>query len=287
MKFAHAKTMEWSTGEEQHRGGGLALKHLLDGEEGTLENFRLVLGRDGGGHESPRHRHNFDQIRMVIQGTLSITADKTMKPGQVGYFPEGTPYGPQKDGLNERIALVLQFGGVSGSGFISTRQIRAGYTALSREGEFKGGVFHRTSSEGRRNQDGFEAVWEHIQGRRLSYPPPRFVEPILMNPANFAWIADDRTPGVARKLLGVFTERGTRIEMVRLGKDAQVKLGDDAARLLVFAVAGEGSCGDERWFEHSALQIEPGERATLAASEPAELLLIHLPMLAPLRLAAE
>src|SRR5262249_9720924 len=157
---------------------------------------------------------------------------KVLAAGEVGYFPEGTHYGPQKDQRAERLTLVLQFGGISGAGFISTRQIRAGHEALSREGEFTGGVFRRHSGEGRRSQDGWEAVWEHIQGRRLVYPPARFQEPMLMKPENFVWLDDARAPGIARKPLGSFTERGTRLEMLRLAPDATVTLGDEAARWL-------------------------------------------------------
>ena len=73
MKFAHASQMEWLGGQEEHRGGGLAAKPLLMGEEGSLDNYRLLVGRTtGGGHESPRHRHNFDQVRMALKGRLSI-----------------------------------------------------------------------------------------------------------------------------------------------------------------------------------------------------------------------
>lgn len=277
MKFAHARTMEWQEGAEEHRGGGLAAKHLLAGEENQPDNYRLVMGRDNGGHESPRHRHNFDQVRMVLQGTLSLAPRKDLHEGEVGYFPEGTPYGPQKDPLAQRIALILQCGGASGSGYISTRQMKEATRALAAEGEFKGGVYYRRDGDGRRQQDAYEAVWERCNGRKLIYPPQRYAEPILMNPANFAWVPDAAARGLERKLLGVFTERGTRIEMLRLRPDAAVALGAADARILVFAVSGAGSCGAERWFQHSATEIAPGETARVAADETTELLLITLP----------
>jgi len=280
MKFAHARAMEWLGGEEQHRGGGLAVKHLLTGEENSPDNYRLLMGRDNGGHESPRHRHNFDQVRMTLKGTLSLAPGKDLHEGQVGYFPEGTPYGPQKDPLAERIALVLQCGGASGAGYISTRQMKEATRALAEEGEFKGGVYYRREGNGRRQQDAYEAVWERCNGRKLDYPPQRYAEPILMTPASFAWVADAAVPGLERKLLGVFTERGTRLEMIRLLADGAVALGRPDARVLVFAVAGAGTCGGERWFQHSAAEIAPGETARFAAAETAELLVITLPAIA-------
>ena len=275
MKLVHGGRIEFQGGQEKHRGGGLATKLLLAGEEGTKENFRLTLGRDRGGHQNPRHHHNFDQIRMSLQGSLSIRPEKELEEGWVGYFPEGTWYGPQTPATAERITLVLQFGGASGQGFISTRQMQQAYEALARIGEFKAGVFHRTDGEGRKNQDAFEAIWEHVAGRPLAYPPPRYDEPILMNPAHFAWVEDGAQSGVAKKLLGRFTERGTRIELLRLDPGAQLAAGEAMSRLLLFALSGAG----EDWEKHAAFQIEPGERATIAATAPAELLLITLPML--------
>ena len=284
MKLVHGGKMEFQGGQEKHRGGGLATKLLLAGEEGRPENFRLTLGRDRGGHQNPRHHHNFDQIRLSLQGTLSIADDVDLEEGQIGYFPEGTWYGPQAPATSERITLVLQFGGASGQGFISTRQMQQGYAELSRVGEFTGGVFRRSDGAGRKNQDAFEAIWEHVSGRSLAYPPERYSAPILMNPENFAWVPARDRHGVARKRLGSFTERGTRIELVRLDAGARLALGEDGTRLLLFALKGEGEAAGEAWEPHAAFQIEPlvagkGERATIAATAPAELLLIALPML--------
>lgn len=280
MKLVHGGRMEFQGGQEKHRGGGLATKLLLVGEEGAADNFRLTLGRDRGGHQNPRHRHNFDQLRLSLKGALSIADGKELAEGQIGYFPEGTWYGPQAPATAERITLVLQFGGASGAGFISTRQMQQGFEELSRVGDFQAGVFHRISGEGRKNQDAFEAIWEHVCGKTLAYPPPRYDQPIVMNPASFAWRDDAAQPGVAQKLLGSFTERGTRIEMIRLDPGARVALGEPDARLLLFALSGSGEAGGEAWEAHTAFQIEPGERATIAATAPAELLLVALPLLA-------
>jgi hypothetical protein len=279
MKFVHAGEMEWHGGEEQHRGGGLAVKHLLNGEEGALDNYRLVMGRDNGGHESPRHRHNFDQVRLVLKGTLSLAPRKDLHEGEIGYFPEGTPYGPQKDPLGERIALVLQCGGASGSGYISTRQMKEATHALAAEGEFNGGIYYRREGTGRKQQDAYEAVWERCNGRKLVYPPKRYAEPILMNPASFSWVPDPEAAGIERKLLGVFTERRTRLEMMRLKPDAVGTLAAPDGRILVFVVSGHGTCASERWSQHSAIEIGPGEDAQLAAADLAELLVVTLPAL--------
>jgi len=279
MKLVHGGRMEFQGGQEKHRGGGLATKLLLIGEENTPENFRLTLGRDRGGHQNPRHHHNFDQIRMSLKGSLSLWPGKELEEGQIGYFPEGTWYGPQAPATAERITLVLQFGGASGQGFISTRQMQQGFAALAPIGEFKEGVFHRRDGEGRKNQDAFEAIWEHVCGRRLDYPLERYDAPIIINPANFAWREERTAKGVARKRLGSFTERGTRIELLRLDAGAKATLGEESTRLLLFALSGAGEAGGEAWEPHAAFQIEPGDGATIAATTTAEFLLIALPML--------
>jgi hypothetical protein len=55
------------------REGVLAQKHLLIGKDGSPDNFDLNVGRTGmGGWRAPRHRHNFDQIRYVIEGRYPI-----------------------------------------------------------------------------------------------------------------------------------------------------------------------------------------------------------------------
>src|SRR5262249_38726838 len=108
-------------------------------------------------------------FRMCLEGRTNIDPKKYLEPGEIGYFPEGTPYGPQQD-TEENLTLVLQFGGASGSGFMSRAQVRRAQSELTKIGTFEGGVFHRTSGEGRKNQDGFEALWEHVMGRKVHYP---------------------------------------------------------------------------------------------------------------------
>jgi hypothetical protein len=75
------------------------------------------------------------------------------------------------------------------------------------------------------------------------------------------------------------TERGTRIEMHRLPGGASIALGEPRARLLAYAISGAGHSGGAEWCDQTAWQIEAGETATIAASAPAELLVIVLPTL--------
>ena len=45
------------------RGGTFRYYDLLHGSEGSPDNFYLSIGVLGGDFVSPRHRHNFDQVR--------------------------------------------------------------------------------------------------------------------------------------------------------------------------------------------------------------------------------
>src|ERR687894_2467863 len=98
------------------RDGKLDQKFLLQGDDDSPNNYLLNVGLTGaGGWGTPRHRHNFDQIRYVLKGKYPASPHKTMGEGSVGYFPESVHYGPQDrpEGLE---MMVLQFGGASGSG---------------------------------------------------------------------------------------------------------------------------------------------------------------------------
>ena len=277
MRAVRIEEVEWAAMENSHRNGGLEFKTILTGVEGTPENYWLTLAKGDGHFFSPRHRHNFDQIRMCMAGRTSIDPKKFMEPGEIGYFPEGTPYGPQKD-EGENITLVLQFGAASRSGFLSRRQLRQSIADLQAVGEFKAGVFRRTRGDGRQNQDGFEAVWEHATGRKLAYPAPRFESPIFMHPDNFAW-RPAGTPGLRRKTLGVFTERETRLEGIELEAGAKWDLSPENAIGLVFILAGTGTVDGKEYRPQTSIETIAGEQAAYHAATRTEAIRIVIPML--------
>ena len=277
MQAVHAADLPWLEREEKHREGSLAFKNLFKGDEGDPNNFRWVLSRNSGTYRSPHHRHNFDQVRFCVEGTANIAPGKTLNQGDVGYFPEGTPYGPQEDLHAHRLTLVLQGGGASGLGYMSAAQLRRGHEELERLGGFSGGRFRRHG--GSESRDSYEAIWEHVFGRPIAYPPQRYDEPILIRSAAFAWRRNG-AGNASRKLFGSFTERGTRLEMLRIEPGERAVLGEDGATTLAFAVCGRGRHNGERWSAHSAFRIAPGETVKLEGEEPAELFVITLPTIA-------
>jgi hypothetical protein len=261
--------------ERQHARAGLfRSRPLLNGQEGAADNFFLQLSYTYSDFASPRHRHNFDQVRVQLQGDADFARDGVMRPGTVGYFPEGVFYGPQ--GIaGESATLVLQFGGASGSGYISEERFQAGVQELRQFGSFDQGIFHRAKEDGgRKNQDAYEAVWEHIHGRRMAYPQGEHPQPVFMHPDDFAWT--DEAAGVRRKLLGVFSARQLRISVIGMAAGASAPL---APHSIGFVLGGAGRAQATIWRRHATLRTtDTGE--TLHADEASEVLEIHLPPLA-------
>jgi hypothetical protein len=282
MDIVHGADLDWSEGEEKHREGRLSFKTLFKGTPDTPENYRLVLTRNNGPYKSPRHHHNFDQVRFCLEGQLNIAPRVDIAAGDAGYFPEGAFYGPQDDGDTKRLSLTLQFGGASGGGFMNSEQMKVGHAELAKRGKFEGGAYHHGDS--RRKQDAYEAIWEHVSGRPMVYPPPRYPGPILFKTANFSWWP--MGAGAHHKLLGTFTERATLLEIVRLEADASITLGAPTAELLVFVLNGAGSCAGTRLKQYSAVRLKPGETAAIRGQDMLEAFVITLPLLTPLKEAS-
>jgi len=222
MRIVHGDQIEEKIRIHQHRQGMFRYRTVAAGEPGTPGNFILEMVRTTDDFFSPRHKHNFDQFRYQLEGEFDFDRNGKMTPGIIGYFPEGTPYGPQSSSVSS-LTLVLQFGGASGNGYMTQEQMEAGTAELKKHGTFEKGVFRRNEGEeGKRNVDGYQAVWEHVNKRPMTYPAPRYHEPIMMSPEHFDWVPVEGVPGVCEKLMGVFTERSCEARFLRLaaGQDA-------------------------------------------------------------------
>jgi hypothetical protein len=265
----------------KHRVGEPEFKYLFRGQDGTPENYMLALGKQKKFY-SPPHKHNFDQFRFAYQGDFSIAENMTIKEGEICYHPEGVVYGPQVDEEDgtDHILLILQFGGTSGQGYLSYDQLLSVQSDLKNYGKFEGGKFHPTS--GGDPRDGFEATWEHYNGRKLEYPQPRYTRPILMKPDNFTW-REVRSAGSAgsayKKHLGTFTERVVLAEMIKVEQGGHLALSPADAVQLVFVYMGEGEVNGEKLMKESAFRLGPGQQATLSSRSRIESLHLVLPAL--------
>ncbi len=259
------------------RGGTLLSRRLLTGEPGTPGNFSLQLSSTPT-YFSPRHRHNFDQVRFQIAGDFDFSTDGVMKPGSVAYFPEGTYYGPQQcDNGSE--TLVLQFGGASRSGYLSAEEYERAASELASRGAFSNGVYTRLKPDGGKiNKDAYEAVWEQVNGRPLEYPGQRYLRPVFMDPENFAWLPVADQPGASCKRLGEFSELRTRLSLYKIAPGASLALADHS---IYFVASGSGAAAGKPFRPHATIHVGAGEQgsATASASDPVELLHIGLPHL--------
>ena len=262
----------------EHRGGSFHSQTTAEGKPGTLGNFKFSLSRLGTDYSGPRHRHNFDQFRYMLEGE-SDYGDGSLKAGMLGYYPEGVPYGPQVN-KTPIVTAVLQFGGASGSGYIHPREVKAGMEKLKAFGDFKDGVFHRREGvPGKRNMDAYQAIWEHLNKREMVYPKGRYSAPIFIDAAQFSWTKVSAAPGVHEKLFGVWTERRTEAGLLRLEAGSQHEV---RGRGVYFVLSGAGSCDGKPLKQHTTLFLGYGERAIVSASVPLEILHYGLPDLADL-----
>jgi hypothetical protein len=276
VDIVHSGAMPWGENLASHRQGSMAHKVLFEGAEGRADNYVFVLAREGSDYFSPRHRHAWDQVRFCLEGAVPLGRDLTLDAGEVAYFPEGVPYGPHEGGP-DRIVLLLQFGGSSGLGYLSARQLREARDELRAEGVFEGGVFRRTSGDGKKNLDAYEAIWRHVTGRPIDYPRPRYKAPIVIRPEGFEWRPVDGAPAVRRKALASFPERGLSLDFIRIDADAGWSPGASDALRLIFVRTGQGACGEDAFQTHSAVRLEPGETADFRASGSSELFVITVP----------
>src|SRR5271168_1317022 len=110
MSGAHPKILDLS---QSHRG---ELRKNVKRQDFSIRDpeagiaFKATTSTNPGGHHSPRHRHNFDQVRFILEGEVTYDR-KNYGAGWLGYFPEGVPYGPH-GGIEHR-EIVLQFAGLS------------------------------------------------------------------------------------------------------------------------------------------------------------------------------
>lgn len=281
MNIAHAETTPWSP-VRTVRGGVIRFKNLLDGREGTPTNFSLVLADTDVTFKSPRHRHNFDQIRITLEGSTNYGPRENIDVDDVVYFPEGTYYGPQDQELVKAssLAMVIQFGGASGSGYMSQRQLFEGQEKLKAFGRFEGGVYKRNdpAPQERRNQDAFEAVWEFQHGRPVEYPKPRLTQPVHFRAGNVPWQPLADHAGVHLRELGRFSERDIHLYTLKLEAGATYAMPQVGQERLLFVLRGSGRFGGGgEWLKHSAAHLQADETCELQAQEATELLVLTLP----------
>ena len=274
MQIRHVADIPVEERQTNARGGKFVFQRILEGPSGSPDNFYWQIARTFRDFDSPRHRHNFDQIRLQLEGCVDFSKDGKMTPGTIGYFPEGTRYGPQSS-TDDALVAVLQFGGASGDGYMSEDQFQYGVNQLKLQGEFRNGAYFRTRPDGKlETKDGYQAVWEFVKGRALEYSEERYHTPIMIYPEHFRWVAMPKQAGVTAKKLGAFTEVETRLELFRIEPGAALRADENS---IYFVLSGHGKIGESRWLPRTTIYLQRGESAQLSAETVSEVFHIGLP----------
>jgi hypothetical protein len=278
MKIGHGKDLEFKVNVGNHRGGKNSGKNLLYGEPGALDNYGLSIGKPGG-NAPPRHRHNFEQFRFALQGPCNYGPNQDIPEGWLGYFPEGAFYGPFQMAVGT-LFVSLQFGGPCGEGWEAYPVWKTATEELNERGRFEDGIYLSTNESGKETrQDAFEAIWEHVRGRKITYPKPRYAEPVMIDPEAFAWIPVEDAPGVAQRHLGTFTERNVSAGMIKLDAGSTLQLPRSSQIRLYFVRNGSLVVNDDEKLERgSAFEAEKHvDEPRLEAIEDCVLLTFTLP----------
>ena len=169
---------------------------------------------------------------------------------------------------------VLEIG--AGSGYMAAEEIEKATSQLKKVGRFEGGIYHRDEGEeGKKNVDGYQALWEHVNGRPMVYPRPRYHDPVMMYPEHYDWLPVAGAPGVSTKRVGAFGERGTEAGFLKLDPGAKYEF---TGRRIGFVLDGAGKISADTYEKHTAFLCEIGERAALVAAAPTEILVLRLPV---------
>jgi hypothetical protein len=251
---------------------------LETGVPGVTCEFSLSIVPEG--YFTPRHRHNFDQIRYTLTGVQS-TGHGDLAPGEIGYFPEGAYYGPQAQ-KGECSTLVLQFQGASGEHLLSNEEMNATYQQMIAAGAvFENGIYRGTTpSGGRKNKDSYVAIWEEHEGKKLSFPKARYRAPVMMQPQFYSWLPDRERPGIELKHLGTFNEMRTGIGFFRLLPGAQLAAGRQKEAEIRYLIEGSCRYAGREWGEGTYLYLPPGaDTDAFSSASGATFFAISLPLI--------
>ena len=259
----------------EHRGGTFHSRTMAEGTPGTPGNFKFSLSWLGTDYSGPRHRHNFDQYRFMIEGESDYGQDGPLKAGMLGYYPEGVPYGPQVN-KTDIFCAVLQFGGASGSGYLLPREVKAGMEELKKFGEFKDGIFHRNDDVAR------PAQLRRLPGDLGAHARPR--DGLSEGPLRRADLCgfEELRLGAGERREGRVREAVRRMDgAAHRSRPAQARGGREPhgrrAAASIWCCPAPANARASRCRNTPRVFLETGETTTLSASETMELLHYGLP----------
>ena len=197
-----------------------------------------------------------------------------MTPGMVGYFPEGTSYGPQTS-EGTATTFVLQFGGSSGQGYLSRQEVKQGMDALRYDRHVRRRHLPAQRRRARQAQHGRlpgDLGARQRTAAAVSEAPLRQAgDDGSGGTTNGSPSADQ--PGVYEKLLGVFTERRSEAGIVLVNAGATLT---GTGRGL-FRLSRRAAVDGKPLRPLTTVFLERGEKASFTAERETEFLHFGLP----------
>jgi len=259
----------------RHRGPGLKMKSLAFRGDGRGNNLWLSLSEMEDGWHSPRHMHNFDQIRYVLAGETGFTK-WDLHAGECAYFPAGVSYGPQEQ-HGSAVLLTLQFPGAGGQHYLTPEQVEETVAQLRAEDPQFGTGGKGTDKDGR-ERDSYEIVWETHQKTPVSYPAAGHDSPMLFDSSEP--LSDDHLAGGDVTLIGAVESNGLQVLRVRSADSLRIE--PVAATRTEFWILEEGAVEvDGRELRPlSVIQLQAGAPACdVTVREAARFTVLRLPEL--------
>jgi hypothetical protein len=276
MQIVETEKLAWELVVPNTRGGDVYRKMIRAAEGGHQVSYDVRLERFGEGdrgYNSIRHRHDFEQLRFAVSGTMDL-GFAPLKEGDVGYFPANAYYGPQT--CEGAVVLIAQWG----DRFITKAASDQAVAELSEVGQFVDGIYRSVDANGKPfNKDPLNAIWEQVFKQRYKPQAPRYNQPVLITPSAFGWSEADGP--VQYRHHGVFTENSLAIETVRWVTDGAMETrrtdGDDRP-VLVFTTEGHFSCDGNACGARTGVWVEPGESAKLEGAAGSQALVVRFPL---------
>jgi mannose-6-phosphate isomerase-like protein (cupin superfamily) len=256
----------------KHRGGGFPAQELPFETDGHGYNIWASIATSEDGFFSPRHRHNFDQIRFVLTGSAQF-ASWELEAGDCGYFPESVPYGPQAQ-TGEAVVFALQMSGGSGNYFARPSEVSSAFLELRAKDPNFGEKGAGRDAEGRA-RDSYELVWESIRNEPIDYAEPRYGDVVIMRPQHFKWTPLDEYREV--KPLGSFTEHNLQVLSARLTGPSRLGIDTEKQSEIWLLTAGSLTIDGRSFSAPSAFQLLPGTPGQeVERADSAEFLVVRL-----------
>lgn len=274
MRKVDASAVQWEQ-ISQHRKESPWFRRLLQGERGALDNYEFALVRVDEDYDTPRHNHNFDQVRIMLDGSFDF-GGQVQEAGTIGYFPAGTYYTQSARGPS--VTLLLQIGAACKQGYLDFAQVRSAAADLAKTGEFKDGIYHFEDDSGAlQTLDGYEAVFKHAAGFAPRNPEPRFDGPIIINTS-----AVDAIPsplGGSTRFFGTFNEYGLTLSQRTASSGQTLTLRPASGQKALFYVQSGALALEmgESLGEGTALELAVNETLTGTAKEDLALYQIDVP----------